>query len=140
MNETILSIEDLADFEEETTDTSWGKELTNTESLEGFIIKTDKQTIRFGISNQSGCCESWGHTSSEEDPSTFVGANLFDISVTDEALKTVKIEDIYEGGAVFINFATDRGILQFAVYNSHNGYYGHKVIFRSEQLNLDTGV
>jgi len=29
------------------------------------------------------------------------------------------------GDAVFLNIRTNRGNLQFAVYNAHNGYYGH---------------
>lgn len=32
---------------------------------------------------------------------------------------------LYEGEAMFINFETSKGTLQFTLYNSHNGYYGH---------------
>lgn len=28
----------------------------------------------------------------------------------------------------FVDFVTSRGTFQLAVYNSHNGYYGHGII------------
>ena len=39
---------------------------------------------------------------------------------------------------MFINIETSKGTLQFAVYNCHNGYYGHAVKVISEQLNVET--
>jgi len=30
---------------------------------------------------------------------------------------------------MFINIDTSEGLLQFAAYNSHNGYYGHSVCY-----------
>ena len=36
-------------------------------------------------------------------------------------------EDLDAGSAMFINVETTRGLLQFAAYNEHNGYYGHEV-------------
>lgn len=34
--------------------------------------------------------------------------------------------------AMFINVETTRGLLQFAAYNEHNGYYGHDVLLVSK--------
>ena len=36
-------------------------------------------------------------------------------------------EDLDAGSAMFINVETTKGLLQFAAYNEHNGYYGHGV-------------
>ena len=52
--------------------------------------------------------------------------------LTDTALNTKMVEakeDIYEtGGIQFVTFNTDRGAFQLAVYNAHNGYYGHEIL------------
>jgi hypothetical protein len=47
-------------------------------------------------------------------------------------LKEFSYDD--EDNAMFVNVETDRGTLQFVLYNSHNGYYGHKARVVSEQL------
>ena len=31
---------------------------------------------------------------------------------------------------MFLTFKTSNGTLQFAVYNDHNGYYGHQALIR----------
>jgi hypothetical protein len=33
--------------------------------------------------------------------------------------------EICNGTAYFVNFYTSKGMFQLAVYDSHNGYYGH---------------
>jgi len=32
------------------------------------------------------------------------------------------------GGICFVDFITTNGTFQLAVYNSHNGYYGHGIV------------
>lgn len=44
---------------------------------------------------------------------------------------------IEEGDFVFINLETNKGTLQFVLYNSHNGYYGHCSSITSTQLTLE---
>lgn len=39
-----------------------------------------------------------------------------------------------QGGVMFVNILTDKGILQFVAYNCHNGYYGHEATVKSTQL------
>jgi hypothetical protein len=102
--------------------------------MDGFKIITDKQEIRMGIYNSQCCCESWGFFMSEDDLSQFIGAELHGIEVVDTCLKPEKLEEFYEGGTMFVNFNTNRGLLQFTAYNSHNGYYGHEAVIESEQL------
>lgn len=102
---------------------------------EGFIITTDKQTILIGIDNEPQCCEDWGYFMTNDDVSEFIGAELIDIKVVDECLSVEKVPEIYEGGAMFINFETTAGTLQFTAYNEHNGYYGHSAVIVSRELN-----
>jgi hypothetical protein len=114
-------------------------------SCDGFEIVTDKQTIRFGISNGQSCCEDWGYLTTNDNLDDFIGAEIREITKTDTALDTKKIADrfeygFYEGGIIFINIETDKGTLQLAAYNSHNGYYGHSVYMESEQLTFHDGV
>mgnify|MGYP006374940981 FL=1 len=106
-------------------------------SYEGYKIITDKQTIKLGISNEQSCCERSGYFMSEDDFSEFIGANLIDLAITDTCLNTKKLEEeeLYEPDLMFVNLNTDKGLLQFVAYNSHNGYYGHSAVVVSEQLN-----
>jgi hypothetical protein len=105
----------------------------------GVSIRTDRQTITLGIGNYQSCCEVSGYFLSEDDPQTFVGAKLLNITITDDALRTYDFMEhgLYNGGCMFVNLETDRGTLQFVAYNIHNGYYGHRATVRSQQLTLD---
>lgn len=128
MSEKIIRIEEVT-FKRSKDD--W-------DEFAGYQIITDKQTIKLGISNSQNCCESWGYFMSEDDLKEFEGAELKEITLTDVALKTEIFEskDIdFEGDLMFVNFSTDKGVLQFTAYNQHNGYYGHNAIVISEQLN-----
>jgi hypothetical protein len=73
---------------------------------------------------------------SEDDFSEFIGANIIDLAITDTCLNTKKLEEeeLYEPDLMFVNLNTDKGLLQFVAYNSHNGYYGHSAVVVSEQL------
>lgn len=108
--------------------------------FDGYEIVTEGgMVIRALVSNAENCCESWGYMSSEDDLNDYIGATLLSIKVIDENLdeKTAWQSRIYEeangspwdeGGAMFVNVNTDRGTFQIAVYNSHNGYYGHEAM------------
>lgn len=108
---------------------------------DGFVVTTDKQTIKLGISNHSQCCEDWGYFWCNDDVQDFVGATLYGVRLTDTALNEVimddKYGDPYEGDTMFVNLETNRGTLQFVAYNIHNGYYGHKAIVECSQLTHD---
>jgi hypothetical protein len=103
----------------------------------GFQIETDKQIIKLGISNDQLCCEDWGYLMSNDDFEEFEGSSLLEISITDTALNTKKLEkqELSYPELMFVNFATDRGTLQFVAYNQHEGYYGHEVVILSNQIN-----
>lgn len=105
------------------------------ELTDGYKIVTNRQTILVLVSNDQSCCEHWGYLSTNDNVQEFVGAELRDVTLTDTALHTIEdISDFDEGDIQFVNFETNRGTLQLAVYNAHNGYYGHSIYVRSQQL------
>jgi len=105
-------------------------------ACDGYLIETDKHKYHILISNGQSCCESWGYFSSEDDTERFVGRELCEVNLTDVALNKKKVEDsgYYEdnGGIQFVDFVTDKGVLQLAVYNAHNGYYGHGIVIAKD--------
>ncbi len=132
--ETILKITDVSEYKEKFEHVNiWS------DNWEGFIIQTTKQEIKILISNSSSCCERWGHFSTNDNLDDFIGAAITGIKLTDTALNTKKVElEIpygCDGGEIqFVDIITNQGNLQFAVYNKHNGYYGHPIMIQSEQL------
>lgn len=113
--------------------------------MEGFKITTSKQEILVLISEGQSCCEDFGYMSSFEHPDEFIGAELLKIETVDEAHNKEKWNTEHEfgldeGDAEFVNFETSNGLFQLAVYNAHNGYYGHSILIKSNQLNIDSGL
>lgn len=112
----------------------------------GYEIHTNKQIVTIFISNQSGCCESWGVITTEDTLSDFIKAELLTLSTIDYDYKNHPLtkDDTFggydEGGCIFVDVETSKGKLQFVLYNQHNGYYGHSVTIRSNQFNEDAGV
>jgi hypothetical protein len=106
-------------------------------TYDGYEIVTDDQTVLVLIYNGQSCCENWGYMSSEDNLAEFVGADLLSVELTDTALKTWQLDGypLDVGAAQFVNVNTSKGLLQFVVYNEHNGYYGHDIVVRSAQLN-----
>lgn len=107
------------------------------DEFDGYQIITDQQVIQIGITNQVQCCEEFGCIITNDEIEDFIGAELLGISITDEALNNKRIEELvnlYEGGAMFVNLETNKGLLQFVAYNSHNGYYGHDAVLVSRQM------
>ena len=105
--------------------------------MDGWIVTTDQQEIKIGIDNGQSCCEDWGYFSSEDNLEDYVGANLLSINLVDSALNVSKLEDLAyvdKESCVFVNIETSVGTFQLTVYNEHNGYYSHRVIVDSRQL------
>jgi len=112
-------------------------------SMEGFRVETDEHELLVLIDDQQSCCESWGHVSSAENLQDYVGTDLLAIRLTDTALNSLIVErhgckeyGFDEGGIQFVDLDTTKGKLQFAVYNSHNGYYGHGIVVALDQKPL----
>lgn len=121
--------------------------------MEGYKIVTSKQNIFVLIDAEQFCCESWGYDAcssegiitSNDDFNDFIGAELVDVAIISPGThKEVKIYskllDIsYDGdedNAEFVNLNTTNGLLQFAVYNSHNGYYGHDIYIKFNDVEI----
>lgn len=106
--------------------------LSGYSAMDGYKIQTDKHTFLVLIDNGQSCCENWGYFSSEDNLENYIGSQLKEIKLTDKALNQQVVEktDYYEddGGIQFVDFITDKGTFQIAVYNAHNGYYGHGII------------
>ncbi len=114
-------------------------------TYDGFIIKTNLQEIKVGISNGQSCCENWGYLTSEDadDFDSFIGAELLEVKVTDTALSTVvaddlklKLSDSVE--TMFVTFETTNGTFQIVAYNDHNGYYGHDAVLITNSEDYST--
>lgn len=121
--------------------------------MEGYKIVTSKQNIFVLIDAEQCCCENWGYEAcsskgvitSNDDFNDFVGAELIDVAIVEpETHKAVKIYsellsisyDGDEDNAEFVNLNTTNGLLQFAVYNSHNGYYGHSIYIKFNDVEI----
>lgn len=127
----IIEINELDSFKPE-VDNSWS-------TFDGYEIKTDEEILTLLISNEQNCCEDWGNICSPDNIKDFIGAEIYKIDLVDDEYvkspllqKEIPHPDCLD--CAFINFETDRGELQFAVYNNHNGYYGHEVIIKREKI------
>jgi len=105
---------------------------------EGYRIVTNQQEILFLISNDQNCCERWGYLTTPDNIEEFVGANLLGIDQIDENYNVLE-NIIGYANIAFINVRTSVGLLQLVAYNSHNGYYSHRVTIKSNQLS-DTEI
>lgn len=118
--------------------TSMVNKLLGFEKYDGYEIHTDKHRFLILISNEQNCCESWGYFASNDDFNDFIGKTLIEVSLTDKALNNKVLEGsgYYEddGGIQFVDFRfSDGSKLQFAVYNAHNGYYGHPILVAKDE-------
>jgi len=110
----------------------------------GYLIQTNKQEIKITIDTGQQCCEDWGYLSSEDNFADYFGSKILSIEQVYEVYtKDGNIPPVLQGpgsgdedSCIFININTTKGMLQFTLYNYHNGYYGHKCIITSEQLNI----
>ena len=132
-----LSIEQVNDLYGKNGSCLGVKQMLNTiigsgETMDGYEVATDKHKFYVLIGNGQCCCESWGYLSSDDDFNKFLNAELKEVNLTDVALNSKKVEEsgYYDdcGGIQFVDFVTSNGTLQLAVYNSHNGYYGHGIV------------
>ena len=116
------------------------------DKMVGYQVTTNQHQYRVLIRDQPSCCEQWGYITSEDDLSGYVGSTLLAVKLTDTALRTAVMQELEEtdfdcGGIQFVDFVTDKGVFQLAVYNSHNGYYGHRVrITKDEEVLLDSAL
>lgn len=130
MKEVIVSIEELNSF------------VLNRDTYTGYRIKTNVKEIKLLITDYQSCCESYGYFSSNDDHQDFIGAELLSVETVDSIYKKESLPDDYtsEDDCIFVNLETPKGTLQFAVYNAHNGYYGHSVLIQIGDKVEETGI
>lgn len=139
MKEIIKSIEYFQPFEGEY------------KGMEGYKIVTDKQEILILINNSQQCCEEWGYEAcsekgileTQDDLDDYIGAEILDIEIVDTEKDiyknlTDRVYRFYSSNAEFVNVKTSKGKLQFAVYNAHNGYYGHNIYIKFNNEVIDS--
>ena len=102
---------------------------------DGYKIKTEQDEYLFLIDNGQNCCEDWGYLSTPDELSDYIGADLLSVKrvtvndcAKDENLKYMMECKYDPANTMFVNVETSNGLLQFAAYNQHNGYYSHKVV------------
>ena len=116
-NAKILSIKEDTIIDNSNGYDSW---------YEGLIIETDKGDIKLIITNGQSCCEHWGALFFEtpDDISQFIGAEIIQIEDID-----IKREEFIDNETQ-LRITTDNGVIQYAIYNEHNGYYAHGTILQ----------
>lgn len=89
----------------------------------GLKIETDKGDILLLIEDYQSCCENYGSNFLEtpDDISKFIGAKI--VRVVDTNIDNDK--GYTEMNETQLKIVTKKGVLQYAVYNEHNGYYSH---------------
>lgn len=100
---------------------------------DGFRIETEDEEIYFVIGNSQQCCENWGtYLYTPEDLKDYIGAEYlgYDEKSCNEVESNLKDEYVDPDEICFLNIHTSKGTIDFAVYNSHNGYYAHAVVLK----------
>ena len=132
----IISIEEVHNMETLTLKKSNCSQLGISsrlnDSYDGYKVKTEKDEYLILIDNGQNCCEDWGYFDTNDNSQEFIGAELQDIELVDKALSVESLKEKMQFGTeyvgiCFVNFRTDKDVFQLAVYNSHNGYYGHSI-------------
>mgnify|MGYP001613216559 CR=1 FL=1 len=105
--------------------------------IKGFVVKTTERRFVIGIGNVRGCCERWGSTA-PPGLLDFVGATIekggYSVVEMDDS-------DSYDtGGIATLCINTSKGTLELAVFNYHNGYYGHAWSFKIDDETKESGV
>lgn len=117
--------------------------LSYTNLCDGYEVITDQHKYLLLIDNDQCCCEYWGYfVTNETDIGRYVGKELAEVRLTNTALDTVKLENkgLGKEEIQFVDFCfADGDVLQLAVYNSHNGYYGHGIYFIKDDVKLLDG-
>lgn len=97
----------------------------------GYRIKTEKDELLLLIFDNQNCCEQWGYACSDENFDDYIGADFIkyeEVYSEDLGSKVDLYGDV--SGMCFLNIYTSRGKLDFAVYNAHNGHYGHTALLK----------
>lgn len=137
-NEKIISIEEIS-----------GKFAVHRngvfEECDGYAVTTESHTYSIIIENGQNCCENWGYFSAGGEFSDFIGKKLVKLRIQStesaESFRELDRMEIESSSAEFVDFIVDDGmVLQFTVYNEHNGYYGHDIYVLKDNEVLFAGA
>lgn len=110
-------------------------------SFDGYKLTTSNSTILVLIDSHHQCCEYFGYICTDDNPNQFIGKTLTEIRTTDTDLRNEIIKELdlidHMTGIQFVTFIfADGAQFQLAVFNEHNGYYGHdiKVIINDKTI------
>jgi hypothetical protein len=116
-NATILSI-----------DSDYVVKLSKYNTLEGLKIVTDKEDIILVMDQYSQCCENFGadFLETSDDITKYIGAKLVSVEDTNDYV----LNDSAYSNETQLKVVTTKGVLQYAVYNEHNGWYSHSTFLQ----------
>lgn len=97
------------------------------DTMIGLCIKTNKGDIKLLIAADQSCCENFGNLFFDTpDPiNNFIGSTLLEVKNIDVPNGSYLGYGLDDGNETQLRITTSKGVLQYAIYNSHNGYYGH---------------
>lgn len=127
MTQRIVSIEDVYD---------------DPKGYDGYRVTLEGgNDFTIAVSNGTSCCENWGMiTVPQAEINHFIGSQIRGIVPIRLQYKEGDSQGYGDdGGTAFVDVLTDRGVLQLAVYNYHNGYYGHGVVLFHNGHRVDEG-
>jgi len=93
-----------------------------------FSIKTNKQTMNFGISTFQVCCENYGINILYDNKKIDLNAELckeLENKFMDKKILSVKWNEGKYGEDCIININIDNEFISVELFNDHNGYYPH---------------
>lgn len=101
-------------------------------SYEGYKVTTTTCEIFVMIEDNTQCCENWGYFDKADNIEDYIGQKLLMIRADGRCMKLDELDDmnLHERECMFVDFVTERGVFQLAVYNAHNGYYNHDIVVR----------
>lgn len=116
------------------------------QKMDGYKIETEKHIFHVLIENGQQCCEDWGYITSDDDLEYYIGSELLEVDTIDTELNQKIITEIEEdfddismNDIEFVDFRTSIGVFQLAVYNLHNGFYGHQIMIKKDGEILTKG-
>ena len=102
----------------------------------GIMIETEDEIIYFVIEHGQQCCENWGtYLYTPEKLENYIGADYlgYTESTCEQIANFLKSEYVSPDETCFLNIKTSNGDIDYAVYNSHNGYYSHDVVLKNNK-------
>jgi hypothetical protein len=119
--------------------------------FDGYTLETREKIYYIAISTGQSCCEEYGTIQSNDNLSEFIGSEIKDITYSNCAdysdceIFEKAVSPGYSAYNVFdcafIDVNTDIGSFQLAVYNLHNGYYGHDIqVIVEDKVNTLSGI